>query len=206
MIFIAGNALGAAIDIDPPPWWLIPDLDTTWQVWSFDNSSFGPIEPDSVGFDSLLGTHVTVSPQSYWMTQHNLFDYYGLTGGKGVWLLSGAGIDAHVVNYDVPASEKRLWIQITWAAQQPGNMPILVVEDDSGTQTDPVTVPLILTSLDNGWIHSTYEIVLNSSSSFEVINVSGSVFIDDLVIDTLIVPEPASVFLVIIGTLLFYRK
>ncbi|OQA03549.1 MAG: hypothetical protein BWY69_00389 [Planctomycetes bacterium ADurb.Bin401] len=198
--------MGTAIDIDQPPWWLIPDLATTWQVWSFDNSSFGPVEPDSVGFDSLLGTHLTVYPQSYWLTQHNSFNYYGLTGGTGVWQLSGTGINAHIVNYDIPALEKHIWIQVTWAAQQPGNVPSIVIEDDSGTQTVPVTAPLILTSLDNGWFHSTYEVILNSGSPFEVINISGSVFIDDLVIDTLLIPEPASIFLVIIGTLLFRRK
>ncbi|HBG27426.1 MAG: hypothetical protein A2Y10_09920 [Planctomycetes bacterium GWF2_41_51] len=204
--FIAGNVRATAIDIDPPSWWLTPGLDTTWQVWSFGNSGTGPIEPDSAGYDSFLGTHVTVSPQSNWLAEYNQFDYYGLIGGSGIWQLSGSGIDAYVVNYDQPASEKHIWIQLTWRSQQQGGAPVIYLQDDTGSQIGPFTSHVSYTWLNDYWIHSTYEIILDHNTSFEIINISGSIYVDDLVIDTLCIPEPATISLLIIGTLLFYRK
>lgn len=194
----------AAIDVDLPPWWLDEDTDVTWQVWNFYTSDTDFVEPDSVGFDSLLGTHITISPQTEWLQDYNPFVYYGIAGGEGIWNLSGGSINAFVENYDQPGTEK-IWIQITWQPQQQDNHPVIYVDDPLGG-TGPVTDPVIETLLENNWIHSTYEITLNYNPPFETIRIEGFIYVDDLVIDTLSIPEPAMICLLAAGWMIFRKR
>ncbi|MBI4580191.1 MAG: PEP-CTERM sorting domain-containing protein, partial [Planctomycetes bacterium] len=63
-----------------------------------------------------------------------------------------------------------------------------------------VSVPL------GTWIHSTYLIRLEPNPDFEIVLVSGSITVDQLVIDTICYPEPASLMLLGLGGTLLLRR
>jgi hypothetical protein len=206
MLLTAGMAL-AAIDINPPPWW--QETNTTWQVWEFSSSDAGPIEPDWDGY--LLGTHLTITPASDWLAQDLPCEYIpeiGLGAGFGVWQLSGGSINAFVENFQQPNPQKRIWIQITWRPQESGDCPVIYLQDSLGGQLGPVTNPLSVIQIGSDWIHSTYEIVLNYNPPDEIIRIAGSINVDDLVIDTWCssIPEPATITLLAIGSLILSRR
>jgi hypothetical protein len=89
-----------------------------------------------------------------------------------------------------------------------GNVPILQVEDAYGI-TPEIFTPLVQNTVYNNLVtgltvnHSVYHIDLHPNPSSEIIHIRGGINVDELVVDTYCVPEPAAWFLLLTGGLLF---
>jgi len=188
-----------ADDLYPPPWRGGPG--TTYAQWFFGPGSdpFEPIIPDDyVGLPDPPTASVEPGPG---------MEYQEDWGGRdGVWPLSGI-ITIEVPNYEVPNPFKEIWLQVTWAAQDIGMVPSVWAEADLGYVVHPtelINETILgptgeLPPADGNWFHSTYKIIIEPNPDFEVIYISGSIMVDQVVLDTWCVPEPATLSLLGLG-------
>lgn len=170
-----------ADDYFPPPWRGQPG--TTFQQWEFNDSNPAPLP--------------TLMYNPYGVPQTLVVPKGGLTwlpdfGGRlGVWPLSGI-VETTIPNSPIPNPDKIIWVSITWMPQEEGRIPS-VVDASHG-----VTGVLIHSDTVTCWTRSTYEIILHPNPQLETILVQGDIMLDEMVIDTVCVPEPGS--LAILGT------
>lgn len=197
-LFMAGSAF--ADDINPPPWPRGSE-GTTYAMWEF-------LTPDTIPDEEM---------NEY--GQSELIPYPGWEqeweqewGGRiGVWPLSGA-IDIHIPNRPEPLPFKDIWIQVTWAEQFPGAVPTV---SEQWVNNPPLEADLVgeivlePTGYLGPWIHSTYHIHLEPNPDFELIRIEGGIMVDQIVIDTICIPEPSTLALIgggLIGLIGIVRK
>ena len=186
----------AALDLNPAPW--RGHDRATWQYWDFQENNQTPLPDDFVNPFGALAADVY--PTSGTWKQE-------IQGHTGVFPLSGH-VFVPVNNFSEELDEKIIWIQFTWLSK--GGTPNV-----EARANEPL--PLILTVpewtsavlvkeelLNDGWSHSTYQVVLTPNPQQEIIHVYGSIYIDDLVIDTLCIPEPATWGLLAAGTVFLF--
>jgi len=186
------SATGVLADNIVIPWWRHgkdPNPVTnksTVQAWEFGDNSFFNVPADEFTNPQInpplavLGA--TISPPAIWTSE--------LSERSGVWSLSGGAIMAlQIPNYS-DGPEKKIWIQLTWMPEQQGAEPAFNL----------MTLPpydffddVLVTeqSLDDGWIHSTYLILVRPNPELEIVNITGDIYVDEVVVDT-ICPEPAT--------------
>jgi len=217
---VAGMTLPAAAEDLQPPWWR-GELSTTSQVWEFSDPTTPPgvaIPPDGPapgGNDPLDSTQLIwepgPTPWDHWLEQDQPYEYEpGEWVGLGVIPLSG-WIDVIVDNHDPkPENEKWIWVQVTWRPQDEGEEPIF-----EGLEPAPVDPPVIVEEIWLGvgqdgdplaWRETTYFWKLDWNPPDESFTISGTINIDELVIDTWCVPEPATLALVAIGAVALLRR
>jgi hypothetical protein len=190
-VAVAGVVAAVADDLYPPPWRGQPG--STWAEWEFSTPNPNPA-PD-FGFNPYGTPTTQVYPgvgQQWWSE---------LNGRFGVWPLSGEGWFT-IPNRPEPLPYKDIYIQLTWEPQAPGNRPLIEV-------TAPQSVPGTLVSeipLNGLWKHSIYTIRLYPNPAWETILVTGGIDMDQLVIDTICIPEPATVGLLALGALVAIRR
>ena len=175
------------------PWWR-DEARTTYERWEF-GENVNPVDADEyVGEFST--PQVSLPNGKYWPE---------MLGRNGVWALTGQ-IFAEIENYPEPLDEKWIWVQLTWAPEDPGNRPIVEawVETDTGTTEQGVIVSEI--ALEEPWIHTTFQIVLTPNPVFETVHIDNSVYVDQLVIDTICIPEPVTLWLLGLGGLGMIRR
>ena len=201
MLLLAASA--QAEDLQPP-WWR-GQISTTSQFWEFNDSTIWPgqiVPPDGSpagGQPFLPSTYliwdVGPSPWDHW--------YEVDEGAVGVIPLSGI-IDVLVDNHDPkPENEKWIWVQLTWRPQDQGEFPEFIWIDP-----EPVNPPEIIEEIALGdpldplhWRETTYSWKLDWNPPDETFVISGTINVDELVVDTWCVPEPATLGLMGLGAL-----
>jgi hypothetical protein len=116
-------------------------------------------------------------------------------GRLGVLPLSGC---LHVIvdNHDPWKPEKWIRLQLTWRPQDPGEYPIICDLDPL-----PIDPPVIIEEviIGDGWVETTYDWYLDWNPPDESFNIMGTINVDEVVIDTWCIPEPATMSLLALG-------
>ena len=170
---------------------------TTHQQWDFSTNA-NPAYPNIVSND--FGSPVITLSSGTWLST------YG--GASGVWRFTAMGnmsIEIPNTGNTAPDTQKEISLQITY-------------KDPAGAGEDiPVTVipaydSIGLTSreiLSNGYFHDTYKIIITPNPASEVIDIftiQCTLYVDQIIVDTICIPEPATIAVLSLGGLLLRRK
>ncbi len=164
-----------------PPEWRGQD-GTTWALWEFSNDDPNP--PFDQGSNRYGATTLTVvpAPGHVWQDSYD--------GQQGVWELSGT-VTIEIDNRPEPLPEKWILVELIWQSNGGG---LGVREQDSGIQGT-----LVLDEpINDTWRRSVYEIILPLNPPHETILITG-IRVDRLSIDTICIPEPATLCLLAVG-------
>jgi len=192
-------SFATADDLIPPPWQRGAE-GTTLQVWEF-NTSVNPVPPDLVGnpfgdpFAIIIGSgQGTDQFDPLWLAED--------AQHVGVWRTEGY-VALWLPNAPIPRQWKWIWLQITYNA---GNdySPLIL--------SDPpyMTSELVYSSdAGGGYKHDTYSIIIEENPVGEAVIMLPpfcALYVDEIVVDTWCVPEPAAVALISLGGVFLLRR
>ncbi len=204
-------------DVQRPSW--RGKFSTTWQYWNFDTPDPGataPLPPDGPGpliddpigapyeqpgFLPSTGLFVEPGPNMEWIPDDP-------SGRTGIWPLSGS-ISVVVDNHDPDNLWKIMWVQVTWRPQgsTPDSVPMLTNFDPTFSSAYP---PRVTgqgdVDLGDGWFETTFVWRIEGNPPDEFFMIEGLIDVDQLIIDTWCIPEPASLLLFAISGGLLIRK
>ncbi len=190
IVITAATAFGD--DLLPPNW--RGQEGTTYQVWEFSTSD-NPADADVDGnpFGTPTATIENVGLQTYWK------EWDPSEGAHyGVWrLYSDGDILLNLPNNPDPNAYKEMWIQIAFSAVA-GHDPELVVIPSMTGVVDRITQ----IQLDDYYYHGVYKIIIEPNPASEQLYImpgDSTLYVDQIVVDTLCIPEPASVVLLVLG-------
>jgi hypothetical protein len=191
-----------ADDLFPAPWRFGPG--TTVQHWDFSAGPGGGA-PDALPLNNPYGPpNMSPSVGSSWLANFAL--------RNDVWSLSGQG----ALSFDIPntgntAHQKEVWMQVTYFALAPTPGPGYTVASTFTGLFTPLSSQS--TVLPNGWIHELTRWVAPVCPPFERISIfpgvpGTTVFIDQVVIDTLCapIPAPGAAATLALGGLVAFRR
>jgi len=194
-----GTSVAMADDVMPPPW--RGQWSTTSQIWEFTDPNPGPLPPYGPapgGMPPLPSTEliVTPGPGMDWIE----FDQE--SGRIGIWPLSG-WIDVIVDNHEPPNEVKYVWVQLTWRSQDGASIPELHSLDPA-----PFLGPDIVDEIDQGfgWKTTIYKWEIRPNPIDELFTIEGMIDVDQLVVDTWCIPEPATLSLFGLGAIALIRR
>ena len=194
----------AALDLNPAPWRTDPTglAPTTYQSWDFAADT-NPTAPD-VDLNPFGTAELTVTGDFFDNTVH--YDTLpGYPGHSGIWGYE-EDIQVYLPNNETPNPYKEIWVQITYTASNAPNLYVL----PEGNAAAYVFMTLVdNVDLEDGWYHATYYAYVSPNPFFEL-NVirpaDCTLYVDDLIIETICVPEPATLGVLGLGMLFLKRK
>jgi hypothetical protein len=204
-LVLTGAAL--ADDVLPPIW--LGDQNTVhaeWDTWAGFNTDPTPIAPDS--WYSIPADAVSAPDAQAYDTATYLTEYEGrsdVVAVDGPWQL-----DFLAHNFVDDLSE--LWLQVTYWAPESNGVDFFV---DTDPYTPDINGPYFngVVEHTNGWITEAYSFVIAPSPASELITldfpgagIGSPAYIDQVVIDTVAVPEPGGLLVLIAGVALLRRR
>jgi len=178
---------------DPPG---IPP--TTYQMWTFDDDD-NPALPEVVAnsYGTPLATLSGVPSSSLdWK-----WDY---KGHYGVWYAKELNIALEIPNREVLEGYKEIWMEVIFRG----------CLDKAGISTDPQSTAVIplgqkITDMENRWKKLNIGWCVEPNPYSETVSMcftgSGG-YVDSVLVETNCIPEPATVFLLGVGSLVLLRK
>lgn len=204
IVCAAGGAV-LADDFQPPSWRGAPG--SSWAKWEFNDAGAPVAFPPNSGFYSAPDAGYTpFGTPTLEARPGGGQSWQGTWAGRpGVWQLSGELI-LDIPNNPVGNEYKDIQLQLTWHPQAQGNMPVTEVSLNSSL--DPSTPMMLVstTSAGGDWFHSVYSLRLYPNPSHEWMLITAGIDVDEVVVDTICVPEPASLAVLGLGALAITRR
>jgi hypothetical protein len=194
---ILGAAVSAGARVFPAPSWY-GDAGTTSQQWSFTLQGSFPQSPD-LGFNNSYGTPQLSEYSSAWNDT--------IDGHQGVWTFSGfgSGMLVDIPNNPVSQPTKQMQVELIWEAA--GLSSYIPDQPIIGVWADHFTEQLVgEQSIGGNWKASLYKITIWPNPSSEQITINGDIRLDQIIVDTICIPEPATFGLLIGGAFMAFRK
>ena len=190
-------ACAFADDLFPPSWRTTPPGEgfTTFQSWEFGTDT-NPSPPD-VNLNHFGTPVLTVHgdfPYTVWKADDN--------GHQGVWRFED-WMTLDVPNNPPPLDFKEIWLQITYSAAEGHDPQVYTLPPESLVES------VEKTQLDAYYWHETFRIIITPNPNSETIYIEPrdcSLYVDEIVLDTQCVPEPASLLLLAVSSLLLRRR
>ncbi|MBN2216176.1 MAG: PEP-CTERM sorting domain-containing protein [Pirellulales bacterium] len=197
MVLVTTSVLGD--DLFPPDWRGLPN--STLQIWEFSNNA-NPAPPtidqntygDPVA--TIYGEFNYPKKDTFWLAE----DF----GHDGVWCVGGS-ISLDIPNDPVARPEKWIRLQIVHdgGLTTPEPQPWIDVVADNGSELIEFTHVQQLIQ-DEYYVHDTYDLLLEPNPTFETIWILPrycQIYVDQIVVDTICVPEPSTVIALLVGGL-----
>ena len=175
---------------------------STFQEWSFGTNNATPSPDDSFNPYATDNNPVLLHVD----TDHDWYESIDL--GQGVWALSGE-IDLVIPNRPQQNPYKEILLHLVWKPElnQPTGAPF---DKDPFLPDSPLVAVAPFSDMEmtvndvldlNGWYHSTYEITIWPNPAKEWFTIKGNILVDSLSVDTICVPEPATIAFLTAGGL-----
>ncbi|MFH1614450.1 MAG: hypothetical protein ABIG61_05125 [Planctomycetota bacterium] len=179
MMIVAFACAGLWADDLNPPLWRGQAL-TTMQSWEFGTNQ-NPSAPDidNNPFGTASASVVYDSPFTPWLDND--------CNHQGVWFVEDR-IDLFVPNSSVPNPIKYMWLQLTFYSDSANDPQIFSIPGLSMVEK------IQKIQLDDYYWHGTYRITIEPNPSEETLYIMPrdcTILIDEIVLDTLCIPEPA---------------
>ena len=168
---------------------------TTFQVWEFGTDA-NPAAPDQ-DYNSFGDPFVTVIgdlPFATWIAEHQ--------GHLGLWRFED-WMEVFLPNNPEPRDFKHVWLQLTYSAANGSDPEILSLPGYSSIEL------VNKVQLDDYYWHATWQITIEPNPDEELIVIMPrdcTLYVDELVVDTICIPEPASLALLAAAGMLLRRR
>jgi hypothetical protein len=201
VVALAFNSAWAEDYYDPP--WERGSEGTTYQRWEFMDGGALPSAPEldlvnPLGVPTLMVTDDLTGPGAtgLWMPNDGV-------GRDGVWKFEDM-IVIDILNFNQDNPRKEIWIQITYDAI---GVPLVYADDPSGARFWGELVDETPTG--DNYLMATWHIIMQPNPDSETIYIQPrncTTFVDEIVIDTICIPEPVTVCFLGLGALVLLRK
>jgi hypothetical protein len=202
LVLCVYSAQAWADDIYDIPWQRFQGR-TTYQHWSFGTFNYDT-NNDNWPPDAWYGPHEPGLGDNGLGWQEEWYE-----GRNGVYIVD-LKFEVDIDNYPSDInSQKVAYIQVVWHINGPIGLPSLSAEGTDGAPDMSVSIVQeeILDGPGSGWVYTCFEMTIEPNPQYETIEIApqefgGRLYIDQLVIDTICIPEPAGMFLLGLGSIL----